>query len=92
MTAAAITSGSVEHGSMAGFTSYMCKVTLAADSTDALTIETGLNKIVSCQATWLTADQTTASGLICTASGGQVTIQATTDVDEDTVQLFVLGF
>ena len=90
MALATITSGSKRLGSFAGLSVFVCEITLGATSVNAVTVETGFNKVVNIQATWAT-DNTTASGLICTASGGTVSVQCTTEMGSEKVNLFVLG-
>ena len=83
-------------GSMSGFAVYVCLATLGTTETTAVTIDTGMRKVFSAQATWAT-DHTTASTLICTAAAGtgltqEVSLEASTDV-AGTMQawVFVLG-
>lgn len=95
MAAATITEGSVHKGAGVGFGVYLCHATLSATETTAVTIDTGMKKVFSCQATWATA-HTTASGLICTAAAGtgltqEVSLQAT-NAPGGTTQAWVLVF
>ncbi len=83
--------GTEVQASTIGLDLYMVKGQFTGDGTSALTIESGLRKIVQAQATWADSD-VTGGVLFVTASDGTLTIKSPTDCGATDPYVWILAF